>query len=251
MTPGLAWLRPCSLVLVLLAGAMPAGADVDGSARADEGPIFPFGAWIELSAEGRVVDATLPPDPRLPAALHDSLLQGIEARVFEPARGVDGIAKPSRSWLQGHLRLVPQADNYEIIVEPEQLGPRLLQPFRPRTGRPPDRPVRLLLSFDVTAEGRASNVEVTAIDRAPSGLASRIADSVRALRFEPEQVDGQPVATRLRWPFQVLRSTSGELSFDLPPLARDPQRPGVPGQDAYALPTIFTLEFRGAVSITL
>lgn len=233
-------------MLIFLVGAT--SAEAASSASAAEERFYVLGAWIELSAEGQVVDATLPPDTSLPEVLREPLIQIIEALDFEPARGMDGAAKPSRSWLQGRLRLVPQGDNYELVVEADQLGPRPLQPFRPRTGRPPDKPVRLLLSFEVTADGRTRNVEVTAMDRAPSGLSKNVADSLKALRFEPEQVDGQPVTTTLRWPFQVRRHTSEELPFDLPPLARDPQRPGVPGQDAYALPTVITAVLRGTVS---
>jgi hypothetical protein len=231
--------------LLYLAGSASATAEE----KATEERHFAFGAWVELSAEGRVIEAALPPgDAALPAVLHEPLVQIIEALIFEPARGLDGAARPSRSWLQGGLRLVPQGDNYEILVQADQLGPRPLQPFRARMGRPPDKPVRLLLTFEVTAEGRTRNVEVTAMDRTPSGMTKNVADSLESLRFEPEQVDGLPVATTLRWPFQVRRSTSEELAFELPPVARDPQRPGVPDQDAYALPIIFTAVLRGAGS---
>jgi hypothetical protein len=230
-------------VLLYLAASVSATAEQ----KATEERVFAFGAWVELSAEGRVIEASLPPgDTALPAVLHEPLLQIIKELIFEPARRKDGAARPSRSWLQGRLRLVPQGDNYELLVQADQLGPRPLQPFRARTGRPPDKPVRLLLTFEVTAEGRTRNVEITTMDRTPSGITKNVADSLEALRFEPEKVDGQPVATTLRWPFQVRRSTSEELAFELPPVARDPQRPGVPGQNAYALPIIITAVFRGA-----
>lgn len=244
----MSWFRSCMLGLLFLVGAASATAEEKPSA-ADE-RLFVFGSWVELSAEGHVVDATLPPDASLPEVLREPLIQNIEALVFEPARDAEGVAKPSRSWLQGSLRLVPQGDDYELVVQADQLGPRPLTPFRPRAGRPPDKPVRLLMSFEVSAEGRTRNVEVTAMDRAPSGLTKNVADFLKTLRFEPEQVDGQPVTTMLRWPFQTRRSTSEELAFDLPPLARDPQRPGVPGQDAYASPLVFTAVLRGATTIS-
>lgn len=236
-------------MLVLLLCGMSAAAGVDASAPAEKERLFAFGAWIELSAEGRVTDASLTPDTTLPTMLREPLLQNIAVLVFEPARGVDGVAKPSRSWLQGRLRLVPQGDDYQLIVEAGQLGPRPLKPFRPLQVRPSDKPVRLLVTFDVTAEGRTRNVEVTAMDRTPSGMAGGVANAVKALRFDPEQVDGQPVPSTLRWPIQTRRSTSEELAFDLPPQARDPQRPGVPGQDAYAEPIIFTAVFKGTISV--
>jgi len=236
-------------MLVLLLWTVSAAAGGDTSTPAEKERLFAFGAWIELSAEGRVTEASLTPDTPLPTMLCEPLLQNIAALDFEPARGLDGVAMPSRSWLQGSLRLVPQGDTYELVVEAAQLGPRLLKPFRPLQVRPPDKPVRLLVTFDVTAEGRTRNVEVTAMDRTPSGLIGGVGNAVKALRFEPERMDGQPVTTTLRWPIQMRRSTSGELAFDLPPLTRDSQRPGVAGQDAYGSPIVITAVSRGSISV--
>lgn len=242
------WFRTHGLLLILCLAALPASAKETSPSPAEAPRVFHYGAWVGLAADGQVVEATLPADTTLPDVLRGPLVQNLKALVLEPARP-QGVAKPSRSWLQGNLTLVPKGDDYQIIVDADQLGPRLLQPFHPRMGRPPDQPVRLLMQFEVTAEGRVRDVQVTAMDRPPSGMIRRVEDSLRVLRFEPEQVDGQPVATTLRWPFQSLRENAGEKPFDLPPLARDPQRPGVPGQDAYAMPIIFTAVFRGSITI--
>ena len=243
----MSWLKSSLCVVALLVANASVAAEEAPATPAEEARLFSFGAWVGISAEGRVTEAVLPDDTTLPAPLHAPLVQNIEAMALEPAR-IDGAAKPSRSWMTGTVRLVPQGDNYGFVVEATGLGPRSLDFFRPRVGRPPDSPVRLLLSFDVTSEGRTENIQVTAIDKLPSGLSGKLVDALQVMRFEPEQVDGQAVSTTMRWPFQTRKNTVPEKPFDLPPLPRDPSRPGIAGQDAYAAPIIFTSIRRGSIS---
>ena len=234
----MSWLKSSGFALALLLLTAPAWAKESAPAP-DKELSYSFGARVELTAEGSVVDATLPEDTRVPVAVRAPLVQNIKAMRFEPAR-VDGVAKPSRSWLKGRLRLVPQGDNYALVIEPEGLGPRPLKPFIARTGPPPAKPQRFLMQFEVTPEGRTRNIEITALDR-KSSINRSLSEALKDLRFEPEQVDGQAVATTLRWPFQVRDGSSEVAPFELPPLPRDPQRPGLPGQDAYAEPIIFSM----------
>jgi hypothetical protein len=231
--------------MALLFFAAPVWAK-DTAPAPDKELSYSFGAWVELNADGGVVSAALPEDTKLPAAVRAPLMQNVQAMRFEPAR-VDGVAKPSRSWLNGRLRLVPQGDNYALVVEPMDLGPRPLKPFIARTGPPPAKPQRFLMHFEVSAEGRVQNIEITALDR-KSSINRSLSEALKDLRFEPEQVDGQAVATTLRWPFQVRKGTADLLEFDLPPLPRDPQRPGLLGKDAYAEPIIFTMMTRVEIS---
>jgi hypothetical protein len=233
------WLKNSGFALMLWLLVAPARAGGESPAPDAERLYHRFGAWVELTAEGTVTAAALPDDTRLPAALRDPLVQHIRAMRFEPAQ-VDGVAKPSRSWLDGGVRLVPQADgNHTLKVEPRDLGPRPLKPLFPFIDRAPAKPQRYLLRFEVTPEGRTRDIEITAFDgRSSHSRSLRLA--LQDLRFEPEQVDGQPVATVLRWPFQTRDGKGEEKPFDLPALPRDPSRPGVPGQDAYAVATIFT-----------
>lgn len=243
----MSWLKASIVAIALWSSASSVAAGEGADPSADEARIFHFGAWVGISAEGHVTDAVLPEDTPLPAVLHAPLLQNLEAMSLEPAR-VEGVARSSRSWMTGKVRLVPQGDNYGFVVEASGLGPRTLDFFRPRIGRPPDSPVRLLMTFDVTPEGRAENIQVTAIDKLPAGMSGRMVDALEALRFEPEQVDGRMVSTTVRWPFQVRKNTVAEKPFDLPPLPRDPARPGLAGQDAYGAPIIFTSIRRGSIS---
>lgn len=230
------WFLRAAVALLFFA---PLACAVEVIPQADAKRAIPFGLWVEISPEGRVTEAMLPADSSVPSILGEALVRDIESRTFEPSR-VDGEARASRSWLQGNMQLTPSGDDYEVAVEPTHLGPRPLRVFRPRPGGVPDAAIRLLLEFEVTAEGRVRDVRTLSLDAPPTGFIKGIEGSLEAMRFEPEQVDGRPVATTLRWPFQMRRDTTAEKPFELPPLARDALRPGVPGQDAYGPPIVFT-----------
>lgn len=233
----------CALMCAWLASSAAAAETAPAEERR-----FSVGAWVELSADGRAERVTLPEDTGLPAVLHAPVIEKVGNMAFEPAQ-VDGVPKPSRSWLQATLKLVPSGENYVLEIEQPALGPRPVNRFLPKDGLTPDQPVRALVTFGVTPDGRTENVEVVLLDQPGRGsrLAANLREAARKMGFEPEQVDGRPIAATLRWPFQVRRSTDPEKPFDLPPVARDPLRPGAAGQDAYSPPVVFTAVRRGEI----
>jgi tetratricopeptide (TPR) repeat protein len=54
---------------------------------------------------------------------------------------------------------------------------------------------RIVLSFDVSADGRASNVTTVGTDAPPGVLEQRYSRRIRETHFRPRLVDGQPVPT--------------------------------------------------------
>ena len=55
-------------------------------------------------------------------------------------------------------------------------------------------PVVVQARFDVTARGRARNIEVTALDSEYQGKAGRVRRELKQVRFRPRFVDGEPEA---------------------------------------------------------
>lgn len=228
------------LLMVPLAGMT---AKPEGAAKT-----FWIAGWVTLSAEGQVTG--FDPDPlyELPEALREPARQLVSATDFEPAR-IDGVGRVSRSWLRAKLELEPQGDSYAVAMNDPHLGPRPRDHYFPRFGAPPTRPARFILSYRVNVEGKVEQVVVEPIDeRLPNGLAKTVQDSTRAWRFEPIEVNGVPVASRIRAPMVVYRWGTDVESPVLPPLVRDPSQPGAIGQSAYSPEVQFTsrVQFQGS-----
>ena len=77
--------------------------------------------------------------------------------------------------------------------------------WQPRAGRGATEPVVVQASYDVSATGRASNVEVSALVSDNAGKAVKVRRGLVQTRFRPSLVNGEPQArTRLSRQYEVL-----------------------------------------------
>lgn len=68
--------------------------------------------------------------------------------------------------------------------------------WQPRPGQAATGPVVVQASYDVSAEGRASNIETAALLSANTGKAGKVRRSLAQTRFRPRLVNGEPEAQR-------------------------------------------------------
>jgi hypothetical protein len=164
---------------------------------------------IEVDATGRVLSTE--PTSDLPAPLADSLRQHVSAWQFEApqqeGRAVGGttFARMSVCAMADH-----GADSLSVSVGNWENGPgmdpRMLRPsFFPAVlpklvalGR-----LEMEVVYEVGADGIAQVLSVVTtphVTRAHRELERAYRKWIGAMRFEPERIDGNPVATRMRMP---------------------------------------------------
>lgn len=171
-------------------------------------------ATVHLDAQGRVGEVVLHGElhPRVAALLREDIARW----RFEPAR-VDGRPVSSVTHLQIGLRARPLAgDAFGLEVASVQSGVRLVEvgalSFPAGAARR-----NLQGSVDVVAtvhpDGRVE-VHETRGD-APRALHAAARRMLRSSRFEPEQVDGRPIAARIEKPvrFVVLAVPPGRRTL--------------------------------------
>lgn len=199
---------------------------------------------VDVDAEGRVTGTEFRP------GLHPSIQKLVRALVepmrFEPAR-VGDKSVSSRSALMCVLELTPDgAGGYAVeVTDISQAGSLPLTSFRPSypTGALRDGVGgTVLVDMWVDERGR---VDIGRSKAVPSNfqrdgkpytgvqvqkLVKAALDAAAKWTFEPPQVDGAPIATRVLVPFQF-RATNG-ASFEYGGLKTDPSDPYAanPGQ---------------------
>lgn len=210
--------------------AMPAAA-------ADATREFAVEGWVELSENGELLAFEPGGEPPLPP----SLLPGVEAelqRIAFKSAVREGEPAPSRSWLTARAVLTPVGDDYGLVIRDSRLGPRPVQREVPRIAPGSRRFLQMVLVFTVDANGRPTDVAAESLAGADRRQLDSAVASLSRWRFEPEQVAGQPVASPMRLVVTFSRSPDDVPTEESrPPAAALPaERPGAPGQDAYAAP---------------
>lgn len=170
-------------------------------------------ATVDIDDGGRVVAIELGPD--LTPAFEAALRHEIATWAFEPAR-IDGAAVASRTHLFVNLRASDLgAGRAGVQVVSVSNGPR---PTGKRDMHYPDRAVErrvqgtVMLTLTVAADGSVAHAAADA--EAHPLLRSAALRSAGGWRFIPEQVAGQPVATRIRAPVAYCITVDTETCRD-------------------------------------
>lgn len=160
-------------------------------------------ATVHLDAEGRVGEVVLHGElhPRIAALLREDIARW----QFEPAR-VDGRPVASVTHLQIGLRARPLADgSFGLEVASVQNGVRLVEVGAmsfPAAAARRNQQGTVEVIATVHPDGRVEVHETRGdAPRALHAVASRM---LRSSRFEPEQVDGRPVAARIEKPVRFV-----------------------------------------------
>lgn len=227
-----AWFRSIACACVLWLPSLAAQA---ADAPAGEVRRLPLAGWVEMSAQGRVTAFEPDPAGKLPPVLQPTVENQLKASVFRPASR-DGRPAPSRSWLTARVVIRHlQGDDYHVGLDELRLGPKPLLRETPHLRIDGRDSLALAVAFTVTPEGVPIDVEaqdVLGATRANRGVA-RLA--IARWRFEPEQVAGEPIASAVRLPIVLAKTTfdSPMPAIDFPPVPLPASRPGAPGQDGY------------------
>lgn len=226
------WFRSIACTCLLWLPSLAAQA---ADAPAGEVRKLPLAGWVEVSAQGRVTAFEPDPAGKLPPVLQPTVEEQLKASLFRPASR-DGRPAPSRSWLTGHVVLRHlQGDDYHLGFDELRLGPKPLLRESPHLRLGDQDGLALVVAFTVTPEGVPAGIEaqdVFGTNRANLGVA-RLA--IARWRFEPEQVGGEPVASALRLPIVLAKTTfdAPMPAVDFPPAPLPEARPAAPGQDGY------------------
>lgn len=212
--------RISSIAALLLAcvGLVPAGAASD-----KKQPVtFARQFAVDVDASGQVTRVT--PDPSLPAAVNEAIAAGIrKARFSAPMR--NGVPVPGSTFLWTTACAVPEAGAYRMAVRVGDAGPamvRLVLPSYPRDAQRMGQTANYEVEFEVQPDGVPALREIRRKDARPgrfgAGFEATLRHWVKVMRFQPERLDGQPVATRMVMPVEfTLRPGSRQgssMSFD-------------------------------------
>jgi TonB family protein len=183
-------------LLLFIVGALVSGQPALAADAAWSGYKW---ATVDVDDGGRIIAIEL--ESGLTPAFEAALRREIGSWAFEPAR-IDGAAVASRTHLGVQLRAHDRGDGRAgVEVVAVSNGPR---PYGKQEMRYPEDALRrriqgaVVFTLTVTPEGTAENI--VADDNAHPLLSRAALRSVRNWQFQPEQVAGQPVATRIRLP---------------------------------------------------
>lgn len=189
-----------TLFAFMFASSVLAPADAAGPEQREARVDATFA--LELDADGRIVSLT--PVGRTAQGLDEVLRARIADWRFEPGR-VEGRGVPTVTTLALTLAAGNAGDgDVALRIVDARTGPRVARTVPPRY---PPRALRagesgeVLLRVEVDAEGRATKVALAQSNTTEALERAAIA-AVREWTFEPERVDGRPIAAALVLPLR-------------------------------------------------
>jgi hypothetical protein len=215
------------LPLAMLAVAAGMGAMVPLAAAHPDGAgaklvAFRAEAKVTLDAAGKPL--SIEPSQDLPASIREFIRQRVATWHFSPPEQ-NGVTGPAVTYLRLGACAIPQADgNYQLAVDFKDNGP--LYANGPMM-RPPAYPKEALIrgveakayvTYVVGVDGLATVEGIEYEDRSNhrrDGIDSALRDWVRGMRYEPEQLAGRAVRTRLRVPVDFSLVGPEESARDL------------------------------------
>ncbi|MGY0633815.1 energy transducer TonB [Luteimonas sp. A478] len=169
---------------------------------------FPTVARVAVDAEGRPSEVS--GAERLPQPIREFVETTVGGWRFEPVV-VDGVARQGVTWVQLAVCAVPQGEKLALSARfvrngPAQPGGTSLlvdAPNYPKSALIRGVTGDMEVAYTVQPDGSAvlDGIEYEGDERQLSRHFRRaLQDWVSAMRFEPEMLDGQPIATRLSTP---------------------------------------------------
>ena len=190
--------------LAKLAGLLVAMASATAQAANSEGPVvFETQARVDIDASGHVT--AVAPDAALPAAVGRAIERTVGAWSFrapmQAGKSVGGV-----TFVQLEVCAAQVDGDFQLALGFGGNGPRRSGPGAPN---PPVEAViresgaKLEVTFQVRANGTAVLEDARLLEGNPINARAFRSAAARWLRestFEPEQIGGQPVATRISFP---------------------------------------------------
>lgn len=198
--------RSIGLVCLLIAGA----------ATAAEPVAFRAEARVELDATGRPTRIAASED--LPEAVRSHIERKVATWQFAPPSR-DGVVSGGVTYLRLGACAMPVGNGYRIAVDYKGNGPRLAgKSMLPPPRYPPEAQIAgleadMVVNWIVEPDGRATFERIERKDdvvpRRADPFDKAVRDWVATLRYEPEQLAGQPVRTRVSVPVEFKLGTGG------------------------------------------
>ena len=174
---------------------------------------MPLYARVSINADGRVREAVLKTDARVDdyenrvlAEVRSSLVVNLKQWEFEPTR-VNGVAMPAVTYANFDVCMIPGGNGFDLKVHYVRVGPLLISAtdleLPGSAGANANDHPSFSVKLKVMADGHAQLQNLIADHGSPPAnpeLRSAIEGWVGSMRFQPEEVGVQPVATDILWP---------------------------------------------------
>lgn len=194
-----------SVLFASLLLACPVVAADDG-----EAVVFQTVAKVAVGADGQLEEVQ--GAGKLPLPLRQFVESTVGGWQFEPAL-VDGVARTGTTWVRLSVCAVPQGGDFALSARYTGNGPA------PVSGAvfadPPQYPVNalrsgvegdMLVTYTVEPDGSATLDSITYPEQGEKRMHRHFDRSLRewvsAMRYQPEELDGRPVATRISTPVE-------------------------------------------------
>ncbi len=171
-------------------------------------------AKVLVGADGRVTDVELLED-KLSTTVKSIVVDNLKRWQFVPVR-VNGVAQPAMTYVDFDACAIPSGDGYDLAVTYIDNGPLLWNAmsleFSPTIAEYSKKHQSIKIKLRVMADGRAQLQDVVMVDVATNvqrEVRSTIKEWVASMRFRPEQIGGQAVATSLEWPMDMITEPLG------------------------------------------
>lgn len=174
-------------------------------------------AKVGVGADGRVTDATLV-EKKVPMVIASAILARVKGWRFD-AVTANGTAVPAVTYAAFYTCAMKSGDGYDLAVKYLDNGPLLENSvrfeFQPVVSEFSKADQTITVKLTILPNGRAQMDDVVMVDVDP-----RIDRDVRLsvkhwlddMRYAPEQIGGQPVATTMQWPIYIWSDTGEPAS---------------------------------------
>jgi TonB family protein len=196
-----------TLAALAIAGAAIPLAAANAGDPEPQPMAFRAEAKVTLDAAGKPL--AIEPSEDLPAPIRDFIRQRVATWHFSPPEQ-DGVTGPAVTYLRlGACALPEPGGGYRLAVDYKgngplyANGPLMMPPDYPKAARIRGIETAAKVVFVIGTDGRATLEGIDYDDKAShrsDGFDTALRDWVRAMRYEPEQLAGHPVRTRVGVP---------------------------------------------------
>lgn len=171
-------------------------------------------ARVSIGADGRVTSTTLV-EKKVPATIESAVLARVKGWQFDPVMA-NGIAVPSVTYASFYACAIKSGDGYDLAVKYLDNGPLLERgaqfEFQPVVSEFSKAQQTITVKLTVLPNGRAQLDDVVMVDvdpRIDRDVRLSVKHWLQDMRYTPELVGGQPVATAMEWPIYIWSLDTG------------------------------------------
>ena len=171
-------------------------------------------ARVSVGADGRVTDATLV-EKKVPATIESAVLARVKDWRFDPVTA-NGTAVPAVTYAAFYACAMKSGDGYDLAVRYLDNGPLLERAarfeFQPVVSEFSKAEQTITVKLTILPNGSAKLDDVVMVDvdpRIDRDLRLSVKHWLQDMRYAPELVGGQPVATAMEWPLFIWSLDTG------------------------------------------